>query len=178
MDPDTSTLFAGPIFRVDRLRYRASDGGVRVRDVVRHPGSVVIVPIVDPGHVCLIRNYRCAVEQTLWELPAGTREPHELPEETARRELQEETGYCAERWTRLHEFFPAPGILDERMSLFLAEGLTPGPPRREPGEEIENVILSWSELRRMVHDREFTDAKTLLGLFLVQAYGSGEKVIP
>ncbi len=137
------------------------------RQVIRHPGSVVIVPMVDEHHVCLIRNYRVSVARTLVELPAGTREPNEAPEVTATRELAEETGYCAESFERITGFLAAPGILDEKMILYLARGLSEGVPAREAGEQIENLVVPWQEAMEMVGRGEIEDAKTIIGLLLV-----------
>ena len=136
------------------------------RQVVEHPGAVTIIPWVDGDRVCLVRNYRVAVGRTLIELPAGTLEPNEPPLETARRELQEETGFTADRWRELPAFFMSPGILQERMHLFVAQGLTPGPPAREPGEEIDNLVVPWSEALSMAERGEIEDAKTLTGILL------------
>jgi ADP-ribose pyrophosphatase len=100
---------------------------------------------LDDGRVCLIRNYRVSVEQTLIELPAGTLEPNEDPAQTAERELIEETGYRAQTVTSLASFYLSPGILDERMHLFLASGLEWVGTAREPGEEIENLVVPWPQ---------------------------------
>ncbi|MBM4000974.1 MAG: NUDIX hydrolase [Planctomycetes bacterium] len=156
-------LYEGERFSVERVRY-ASRGRQLSRDVIRHPGAVTIVPMVDNDHVCLIQNHRIAVGQTLIELPAGTLERGKDPRVTAERELAEETGYRASRWDLLHEFFLSPGVLDERMRLFLATGLTEGPTNRESGEQIENRVVAWDEAIDMVRRREIRDAKTIIGL--------------
>jgi ADP-ribose pyrophosphatase len=128
---------------------------------------------VDETHICLIRNYRCAIGQTLIELPAGTREEGESAEATAARELTEETGFRAQSLRSIGDFYLAPGILDEHMTLFVASGLEPGIARREPGEQIENLIVSWSDALRMVRDRTICDAKTMLGLLLAAPRSAG-----
>lgn len=154
-------------FRVERVQHRHADGATRARVVVRHPGAVTIIPMVDAHHVCLIRNYRVAVGQTLVELPAGTRDcPGEPPLETARRELREETGYQAGQLEPLHAFYLSPGILDEQMRLYLATELIAGPAEREPGEEIDNLITPWDEAIGMVANGTIQDAKTIVGLLL------------
>src|SRR5687767_543767 len=96
------------------------------RDVVLHPGAVAILPLLTDDHVCLVRNVRPNVGETLWEIPAGTLEPSEPVEMAAARELREETGYLAAQLEKLGEFFPSPGVLSERMHLFVARGLTAG----------------------------------------------------
>ena len=136
--PNEDLLLQCQRFRVEKARHQTPDGTWHQREVVRHPGSVVIVPMVTPDSVCLIRNFRVAVADWLVELPAGTLEPDEPLEETAYRELIEETGFTATTVRHLHSVYAAPGILDEYMRLFVAEGLTPGASAREAGELIEN----------------------------------------
>jgi ADP-ribose pyrophosphatase len=152
------------LFRVVRRRGRTASGHEYAHEIVEHPGAVVILPILDDGRVCLIRNFRVAVGQTLIELPAGTLEPGEDPADTARRELEEETGYRAARIEALLEFFMSPGILRERMHAYLATGLTKGPPAPQASEQIEPLLVSWDEALRMVRSGEIQDAKTLAAL--------------
>ena len=154
-------------FRVVRETIPAPSGKTKTREIVRHPGACVIVPVLDDGRVCLIRNWRVAVNQTLIELPAGTLEPPEPPEKTAERELIEETGYRAKNIEFLHAFFLSPGILDEKMYLYLATGLTAGQTAREEGEEIENYLVAWDEAMAMIFRGEIQDAKTIVGLMWV-----------
>lgn len=151
-------------FDVVRVNYRTADGQTHVREVARHPGAVTILPLVESDKVCLIRNYRVAVDQTLIELPAGTLEPGEDPSVTAARELEEETGYLAGTVQKLCEFFMSPGILSERMVLYLATDLTAGPSRLEGGEQIEPFVVSWQEAMSLVERGEIRDAKSLAGL--------------
>jgi ADP-ribose pyrophosphatase len=159
-------LFKGQRFRVVELQQRTADGTLAPRQVVIHPGAVLIVPLLDGDRVCLIRNERVAVAKTLVELPAGTLDGGEPPQSAAVRELQEETGYAAARWRELPGFFMSPGILNERMHVFVAEGLTEGDPRRESGENIDNLVVPWSEAMRMAESGEIEDAKTLGALLL------------
>ena len=151
-------------FRVVRHTGLGPDGKLHVRETVQHPGAVTILPVFDDGRVCLIRNYRVAVDKTLVELPAGTLEPGEDPEMTAGRELIEETGYRAASMEKLSEFYMSPGILNERMHLYVARGLRPGPAALEPGEQIETWVVPWAEAMRMAFDGSIEDAKTLIGL--------------
>jgi ADP-ribose pyrophosphatase len=157
-------LLSTPKFRVVREVITSERGRTKTRDVIRHPGACVIVPLLDDGRVCLIRNWRIAAGQTLIELPAGTLEPPEPPEVTAERELIEETGYRAKRIQFLHAFFLSPGILDEKMHLYLATGLTEGETAREEGEEIENWLVPFEEAVAMIFRGEIQDAKTIVGL--------------
>jgi ADP-ribose pyrophosphatase len=167
MKPESETLLTAAKFRVVRETVTSSSGKQTTREIVRHPGACVIVPRLDDGRVCLIRNWRIAVNQTLIELPAGTLEPPEPPAVTAERELIEETGYRATKIEFLHSFFLSPGILDEKMHLYLATGLTAGDTAREEGEEIENWLVEWDEAVAMVFRGDIRDAKTIVGLLWV-----------
>jgi ADP-ribose pyrophosphatase len=142
------------------------DGSITQREVVLHPGAVALVPMVDPDHVCLIRNHRYAIGKTLLEVPAGTIDPDESPDETARRELAEETGYQADRIVRVGEWFVSPGVMNERMFLYLCEDLKPGPTSHQPGERLQPVIVAWDEALGMVRDGRIEDAKTMLAILL------------
>ncbi len=159
-------LFEGKLFRVVEVQQRMRDGSSAPRQVIAHPGAVLIVPLVDADRVCLIRNERVAVGKTLIELPAGTLDGREPPRAAAQRELAEETGYTAERWRELPGFFMSPGILRERMHVFVAEGLTAGNPAREAGENIDNLVVPWKEAMAMVTSGEIEDAKTLCALLM------------
>jgi len=164
VDRKPELLFQGKRFQVVRMTTASDDGTGHERDIIVHPGSVVVLPLVSADQVCLIRNLRVAVGETLIELPAGTLEAGEDPLESARRELAEETGYRAGRLEKLSEFYMSPGILRERMHLYLATELTPGKEGREPGEEIENLLVSWREAIEMAQSGAIHDAKTLVGL--------------
>ncbi len=131
-----------------------------------HPGAAVILPLLEPDAICLIRNYRVAVDEELIELPAGTIAPPEDPLETARRELAEETGYTAGSLEKLHEFWVSPGILNERMHFYVARDLTAGPAMPEQGEQIRNLIVPWAEALAMIDRGLIRDAKTIVGLLL------------
>ncbi len=147
-------------------------GQTVLRDVVLHPGAVAILPLVDADHICLLRNQRPIVGETLWEIPAGTLEPGEDPAHAAVRELEEETGYSAGRWQRLKAFFPSPGVLSETTHLFVASELTAGAMRLEPDEQIEPQIIPWKQALTWATDGTIRDAKTLVALLLWQAIGS------
>lgn len=164
MPLESKLLLTTSRFRVEEVQQPVASGQTRPRAIVRHPGAVAILPLVDDDRVCLIRNYRVAVDETLIELPAGTLEPNEPPESTAARELIEETGYIAGRLEKLHDFLLSPGMLDERMHLFVARDLRLGPTAREEGEEIENLVVPWDEAMAMLDRGEIRDSKTLVGL--------------
>ena len=168
MNPE-KTLLEARRFRVVSLDYRDRQGRQHTHQVVRHPGAVTILPLVDADHVCLIRNFRPGVDQTLLELPAGTLEPGEDPRHTAFRELEEETGYRAQQMELLCEFYTSPGILDERMRLYLATQLTSGPQKLDEGEEIENEVVGWNECLRLVREGVIVDGKSLVGLLFYES---------
>jgi ADP-ribose diphosphatase len=136
------------------------------RDMILHPGAVVILPAIDRDHVCLLRNYRFIIGETLWEVPAGTLEPGESVEHAAERELLEETGYRAKTWRGLGYFYASPGVLDEKLHLFVAQDLTPGPFRPEADEHLEPVTVPWADALRMVLDGTIKDAKTVTAILL------------
>ena len=167
---DTGILFEGRRFRVERAIQVSPDGSRHVREVVRHPGAVVILPLLDDGRVCFVKNYRVAVKETLIELPAGTLEPNEDPAATAIRELAEETGYRAGHMRHLITFCMSPGILDEQMHLFLAEALQPGPMALEAGEDIQVLECTWEEALAMSRQGEIRDAKTLVALLYYHTF--------
>jgi len=167
---DEELLLECQIFNVVRKWTEGTDGRRHVRQVIRHPGAVVILPRLDDGRVVLIRNYRAAVGRHLLELPAGTLELGEEPVVAAHRELAEETGYRAQSMQWLTSFFASPGILDEKMHLFLATGLESGPRDLQPDEQIESVVLPWNEALALARDRQIEDAKTLIGLFFVEMF--------
>ena len=159
-------LFTGKKVQLALETTTLPGGETLQREVILHPGAVVILPLVDDGRVCLVRNYRFSVAETLLELPAGTLEPSEAPETAAARELEEETGYRAGQWRKLAEFYPSPGVMTERMFLFLAQDLTPGQKQLQAGEQMESVLVPWREAVAWALDGTLRDAKTLAGILL------------
>ncbi len=174
--PREEELLASKRFRVVRHHQIGADGREHIRDTVQHPGSVVILPLLQSAgggesQVCLIRNQRIAVRQQLIELPAGTLDRDEDSLATARRELIEETGYRAEHIRPLGQLLMSPGILNERMHCYVATGLTPGPTELEAGEEIEPLVVPWSRALEMVRRGEIQDAKTVALLLFYDRFG-------
>ncbi|MCA9267381.1 MAG: NUDIX hydrolase [Planctomycetales bacterium] len=162
--PAGEVLLTTPKFRVERLEFTDAGGQPGSKAVVRHPGAVVIVPLLDDGRIGLIRNRRLTVDETLIELPAGTLDPGEDPAACAARELQEETGWQAARLESKGWFYLSPGILDEKMHLFVASELTEVGQNLMPDEQIETYVVSRDEALAMIKSGEIHDAKTQLGL--------------
>ena len=165
----TDRVFDGKVFDVDRDRVRMPNGREVVVDVVRHPRSVVLVPVPEPGHVVLIRQYRYAVNQWLWELPAGSIDPGEQPEEAARRECHEEIGQVPDTVVRLAALLPTPGYCDEEMLFFRLSGLSVPEEAAalDEDEDIEARTFSIPEAREMIRRGEITDMKTIVGLSMI-----------
>jgi ADP-ribose pyrophosphatase len=160
------TVYVGRRIRVEVDALQTPDGRTIRRDAIRHPGAVVILPVLDAERVVLLRNFRFVVGDTLWEVPAGTVEPNEALEACARRELLEETGYTAAKWRSLGYLYASPGVLDEKLHLFVAEELTAGEARPEPDETLEPVVVPLADAIRMCLDGTIRDAKTVTSLLL------------
>ena len=163
-------IFQAKRFAIEEVEEYLPDGTRLLRNIVRHPGAVVILPLVEIDLVCLIQTYRVAINRWHLELPAGTLDKSLTPLETAHLELQEETGYRAARMTHIHTLVMSPGILDEKMHFYVAEGLSLGDTAREAGEQMDNIILSWSEIDTMFRNKQIADAKTIACLLWYMRY--------
>ena len=160
----SKTIYTGPVFGIRRDEL-VEPGGVRTtREMITHSGSVVVLPVLPDGRVLLIRQYRHAARQFLWELVAGRIDEGESPRKAAARELMEETGYRAKRFRIFLDFFPTPGFLEEKMFILLAEGLTEGIAQPEADEKIESRAYGRKELEQMIQKRIIRDGKTIAGL--------------
>ena len=171
-DPDRldhQRLFDGNVFDVDRDRVRMPNGREVTLDVVRHPRSVVLLPVPEPGHIILIRQYRYPVNRWLWELPAGSVDPGEDPEGAARRECHEEIGQVPDTIVRLSALYPTPGYCDEEMYFFRVSGLSEPSEAAalDEDEDIEPRVFTLREARDMVRRGEIVDMKTVVGLTLL-----------
>ena len=157
-------IYEGQAFGVRRDELIEPTGVRTTREVVTHPGSVVVLPVLPDGRIVLVRQYRHATRQYLWELVAGRMEPGENPKQGAQRELIEETGYRAKKFTVFLHVFPTPGFLEERMHLLLAEGISPGEAAPEEDEKIVVAAYSRKELEQMMQTGKLKDAKSIAGL--------------
>jgi ADP-ribose pyrophosphatase len=167
------TIYDGRIFKVQLETLVLPRGGELQAEIVRHPGSVVVIPVADNGNIVLVKQYRPAIGRWAWELPAGSLHPGEEPRAAAARECHEEIGLIPERVDKLGAFFPTPGYCDEEMNFFRAAGLrTPGPDdeqaAQDEDEDIETAEFAPDAIRRMIAAGEVIDLKTVAGLFLLQ----------
>jgi ADP-ribose pyrophosphatase len=160
----STVLCEGRVFTVRHDEIIEPSGLKATRDIVAHPGSVVVIPVLEDGRIVLIRQFRYAAGQYLWELVAGHKEPGEDPAKGAHRELMEETGYTAKRVRKLFDIFPSPGLLGERMDIYLAEGLTKGRAKPEDDEKISAKIVTLAEAERWIREAKICDAKTIAAL--------------
>jgi ADP-ribose pyrophosphatase len=167
---DSKELLKTKIFTVTEDHAKDPDGFEIRRAIVRHPGSAVMMAVDDRDGVLLVRQYRLPAQDFLWELPAGRLDSGEQARDAAIRELKEETGYEASEWTELASFFPSPGFLQEKMTIFLARHLTKGEQKPMDDERIETRWFSREELDRMIRDREIQDGKTICGFLVWQRY--------
>jgi len=160
----SEVVFEGKSFGVRRDELIEPTGVRTMREVVTHPGSVVVLPVLPDGKIVLVRQYRHATGRYLWELVAGRMEKGENPKKGAARELIEETGFRAKKLSVFLDFFPTPGFLQERMYLLLAEGLTPGQARPEEDEKLAVGTYSKKQLEKMIRSGKMKDAKSIAGL--------------
>lgn len=165
----SKTVYDGKVIRVKVDRVIEPGGVTTNREVVCHGGSVVVLPHLPDRRVLLVRQFRYATRQWLWELVAGGIERGEAPRDAARRELLEETGYRARTLRPLFDFYPSPGFLNERMYLVEARGLRRSKAQPEPDESIQLGRFTRAQLRKMLRQRKILDGKTLVGLFWLLA---------
>ena len=167
---ESHVVFDGPIFHVDRDRVRLSNGRHVSLDVVGHRGSVVLIPQPAPDRLILIRQFRYAIGQWIWELPAGSLDPGERPGAAARRECEEEIGLTPRVVRRLRAYYPTPGFCDEVMIFYLCEGLTTPtrPVAKDEDEQIEPRECSVAEADTLVARGDIVDMKTVIGLDLIR----------
>ena len=163
-------VYEGRVFGIRRDEVIEPSGVRTTREMITHPGSVVVLPVLPDGRVLLIQQYRYAARQYLWELVAGRMDHGETPIEGAARELREETGYRAKHLKVFLEFFPTPGFLEEKMYLLLAKGLTPGKAEPEEDEKIVARAYTHKQLDEMLRKKNLRDAKTIAGVLYYLRY--------
>jgi ADP-ribose pyrophosphatase len=167
-------MYRGPVFWVTSDQV-VEPGNIEVRrDIVRHPGSVVVLAVDESKkepHVLLEVQYRYTVGKKIWELPAGRIDPGETELAGAKRELLEETGFTAKSWKQIMKFHASPGFLAETMAIFLARGLKSGTAHPEADEVIDVRFVPLSKAAKMVQSGQISDAKTICGVLWLQRYG-------
>ncbi len=162
----TQITHDGSLFKVEVVSWTDQQGRRHSREIVRHPGAVMVIPLLDGGRLVMIQNGRIAVDEMLWELPAGKLEPGEDPQHAASRELEEETGYRASTMERMGEFYTTPGFADELMHVYVARGLVARAQRLEPGERITVEIVEIAQAKKMIREGVIRDGKTIAGLLM------------
>ncbi len=163
-------VYKGLVFGVRRDQVLEPTGVRAIREVITHPGSVVVLPLLPDGGIVMIRQYRHAARLYMWELVAGRIDPGEGVRQAAARELLEETGYRARRFRVFLDFFPTPGFVEERMYLLLAEGLTAGQAQPEEDEKITAKAFTRARLDNMIRQGKLRDAKSIAGLLYYFRY--------
>src|SRR5437899_7996384 len=160
----STIIYNGPVFGIGCDEVIEPSGVRATREVITHPGSVVVLPVLPDGRIVLIRQYRYAARQYLWELVAGRIDAGETPQVAAARELIEETGFRAKRFRIFLDIFPTPGFLEERMFILLAEGLTAGKAEPEEDEKIISRSYRRKELEQMIRRGKLRDANSIAGI--------------
>jgi ADP-ribose pyrophosphatase len=170
---DSRLAFEGTLLRVYADKVRSADGHIGTREYIRHPGAVAIVPLLSDGRVVLERQFRYPLKRTVIEFPAGKIDADESPLQCARRELLEETGYRAGKWSYLGGLHNAIAYSDEKIEIFLAEELVHEGATLDAGETLEVFAEQWQQLLQWVHDGTVTDAKTMLGVMWLEKVLAG-----
>jgi ADP-ribose pyrophosphatase len=170
---DGELAYDGHFLKVTRDRIKLPDGSETVRELIRHPGAVVILPLLPDGRVLLERQFRYPNDRVFIEFPAGKIDPGEDPLATAKRELEEETGYTATEWNFVCTIHNAIAYSDEHLDIFLARDLTAGEAKLDEGEFLELFTATVPELLDMVRKGEITDVKTIIGSFWLEKFAAG-----
>jgi ADP-ribose pyrophosphatase len=170
---DSVVAFDGDFLKVSRDRVSLPNDTVGQREYIKHPGAVVVLPILPDGSVLLERQFRYPVGRVFIELPAGKIDAGEDHLACAKRELQEETGFTASEWHFVTTIHNAIAYSDEYLDMYLARGLTPGPSKLDDGEFLETFSATLPELLEMVRRGEISDVKTIIGIFWLEKINSG-----
>jgi ADP-ribose pyrophosphatase len=166
---ESTLVHKGRVFALHRDRITLPNGVATTLDVIRHPGASAIVPLTVRGHVLLIRQYRYAIDDHIWEIPAGTMEPGESPLACARRELAEEIGMSADRWHKVAAIAPLPAYSDETIHIYRAEDLVPAEQHLDQDEILEIHEFRYEEALEMIMAGRIRDAKTITGLMMARS---------
>ncbi len=170
----STELLRTPVFWVTTDIAIDPEGYEIKRAIVQHGGSAVAMPIDDRKRVLLVRQFRLPARKYLWELPAGRVDPGETPLKAAKRELKEETGYRAKKFEKLTEFYGSPGFLAEKMTIYMATGLTAGEQTPMEDERIETRWFNSKEMEAMILGGEIPDAKTQIGYLMWKKFHAGK----
>jgi ADP-ribose pyrophosphatase len=167
--------YKSPIFTVTEDHATDPSGFEIKRAIVQHKGSAVMMAVDERKRILLVRQYRLPARQYLWELPAGRLDEGETPLQAARRELIEETGYRAKKWEKLTTFYPSPGYVSEKMTIYLATDLTEGEAKPMDDERIEKKWFTAREVLGLIDTGKIADAKTMLGYFTWKHRSAGKR---
>jgi ADP-ribose pyrophosphatase len=170
---DGEIAYDGGFLKLARDQVRLPNDAVTFREYIRHPGAVVILPVLDDGRILLERQFRYPLNRVFIEFPAGKIDPGEDHLACAKRELQEETGYTATDWQFVTTIHNAIAYSDEHLDLYLARGMTPGPRKLDDGEFLDTFSVTLPELLELVRSGQITDVKTIIGTFWLEKIAAG-----
>ncbi len=170
----SETKFKGNLLHVVRDEVKLPNGKTSIREGIKHPGAVVIIPFLNENTLIMERQYRYYPDEIFYELPAGKTDPGEDFLTTGKRELLEETGYTAKTWTFISHLYPAIGYADEKMAVYAARDLTMEKINRDEDEFLEIIEMPLIDAMEMLRKGEITDAKTMVGLFWAEKLAGGE----
>lgn len=164
------SVYNGKIIHLKTLNVELPNGKTTQREVIDHRQAAVIVPFIAPNKIVLVKQFRIAVGEVLYELPAGLMNDNEIPEQSAKRELQEETGYSSDDVIYCGGSYPAPGFCNEFLHFFIANNLKKQEQNLDPDEFVEPVIFTLEEIDRKISDFSLKDTKSLLGIFYLKQF--------
>lgn len=165
-----SIIYQGKLLALEKIEVLLPSGLHAEREVIHHPGAVAILALNETDEILFVRQFRSAIDEEIWEIPAGKLESEESPLKSAERELLEETGFAAKIWAYLHSFYPSPGYSDEVIHLFLAQKLTQKKQKTQPDEQIEWKFFPRQTLEEFFRPGQVRDGKTLLALYYLKLH--------